>query len=227
MGAVNLLAIETATTACAIGVRAGDEQLTRVLDENRRHTEVLSAGIVSMLDELGLSPGDLDRVVVDQGPGLFTGLRVGLATAGALAHAVGCDRVGVTSLELLAHGAFADGVRGRLLAVVDARRHEVFVQRFELGENVTAVHDMAIVRPQEVADHLITGAVAVTLVGDGAARYVELFADAPLVSFNSARVPSMAAALDLGANRAPVDVVAPLYLRDADAVANFVTRERL
>ncbi|HVB71262.1 MAG TPA: tRNA (adenosine(37)-N6)-threonylcarbamoyltransferase complex dimerization subunit type 1 TsaB [Acidimicrobiales bacterium] len=224
---MNLLAIETATTACAIGVRAGDVQLTRVLDESRRHTEVLSSGIAAMLDELALSPGDLDRVVVDQGPGLFTGLRVGLATAGALAHAVGCDLVGVTSLELLAHGAFADGVRGRLLAVVDARRGEVFVQRFELGEIVSAVHDTAVVTPQEVADRLITGAVAVTLVGDGAARYAELFADAPLVSFNPTRVPSMAAALDVGARRAPVDVVAPIYLRDADAVANFVTRERL
>jgi tRNA threonylcarbamoyladenosine biosynthesis protein TsaB len=224
---VNLLAIETATTACAIGVRAGDAQLTRVLDENRRHTEVLSSGIATMLDELELSPSELDCVVVDQGPGLFTGLRVGLATAGALAHAVGCDLVGVTSLELLAHGAFADGVRGRLLAVVDARRHEVFVQRFELDEKVAAVHDMAIVTPQEVAERMMTGSVAVTLVGDGAARYAELFDGARLVSFNPARVPSLAAALDLGASRAPVDVVAPIYLRDADAVANFVTRERL
>jgi len=224
---VNLLAIETATTACAIGVRAGDAQRTRVLDENRRHTEVLAQGIADMLSELDLTAGDLDRVVVDRGPGLFTGLRVGLATAGALAHAVGCDLVGVTSLELLAHGAWADGVRGRLLGVVDARRGEVFVQRFELGEDVAAIHDMAVVSPQEVADRMGGGEVAVTLVGDGAARYADLFAGADLITIHPARVPSTAAALELGARRSPDGFVAPLYLREADAVANFVTRERL
>jgi tRNA threonylcarbamoyladenosine biosynthesis protein TsaB len=226
VGPVNLLAIETATAACAIGVRAGDAQLDRVLDDHRRHTEVLTVGIAALFDELDLSPRDLDRVVVDRGPGLFTGLRVGLATAGALVHALGCDLVGVTSLELLAHGAFSSGVRGRLLAVVDARRGEVFVQRFELDDDVVAVQDMAVVRPQEVAERLSSGGVAVTLTGDGATRYTELFAGAELITINPARVPSIAAALDLGARRSPVPSLTPLYLRDADAVANFVTRER-
>jgi tRNA threonylcarbamoyladenosine biosynthesis protein TsaB len=224
---VNLLAIETATTACAIGVRAGDARLTRVLDENRRHTEVLAVGIAEMLSELDLTASDLDRVVVDRGPGLFTGLRVGLATAGAMAHAVGCDLVGVTSLELLAHGAWADDVRGRLLSVVDARRGEVFVQRFELGDDVAAIHDMAVVTPQEVADRMSSGKVAVTLVGDGATRYADLFEGADLIKIHPTRVPSMAAALELGVQRSPEAFVAPLYLREADAVANFVTRERL
>ncbi len=97
---MNLLAIETATTACAIGVRARDTVVVRVLDEQRRHTEFLAPGIDALLAEVGLGPRDLDRIVVDRGPGLYTGLRVGLATAGALAQALGCDLVGVTSLEL-------------------------------------------------------------------------------------------------------------------------------
>ncbi len=223
---MNLLAIETATTACAAAVRAGATDVERVLDEHRRHTEFLAPGIAALLAEVGLGPRDLDRVVVDRGPGLYTGLRVGLATAGALTQALGCDLVGVTSLELLAHGARARGVRGPTLALVDARRGEVFVQRFELGDDVAALDDPAVVRPAQLAEALSDGGDAVTLTGDGAHRYREVLDAVARVSFDEGRVPSLGAALELGATRAPSDVVAPLYLRDADAVANFVTRER-
>ncbi|MFI5051579.1 MAG: tRNA (adenosine(37)-N6)-threonylcarbamoyltransferase complex dimerization subunit type 1 TsaB [Acidimicrobiales bacterium] len=223
---MNLLAIETATAACAIGVRAGEAEVNRVLDEERHHTEALAPGIEALLGELGLRPRDLDRVVVDRGPGLYTGLRVGLATADALARALGCDRVAVTSLELLALGALATGARGRLLAVVDARRGEVFVQRFELDGVAAAGSRPVVVRPEEVAARLATGGVAVTLTGDGAARYAELFADLSDVTIDPQRVPPTAAALALGATRPAATAVRALYLREADAVANFVTRER-
>jgi len=225
VGPVNLLAIETATTACAIGVRAGDTQIDCVLDEGRRHTEFLARGIAALLGDVGLAPRDLDRVVVDRGPGLYTGLRVGLATAGALAQGLGCDLVGVTSLEVLALGAFAAGVRGRLLAVVDARRGEVFIQRFDLAARVTAVADPAVVAPRAVAEGIASGGIDVTLTGDGAARYREVL-DVAGVTFDATRVPPTSAALALGASRAPSAGVAPLYLREPDAVANFVTRER-
>ncbi len=81
-----------------------------------------------MLEEIQLKPRDVDRVVVDRGPGLFTGLRVGIATAIAFSQALGCDLVGVTSLEMLAGGAFEVGVRGTVVACVDGRRGEIFAQ---------------------------------------------------------------------------------------------------
>ena len=128
---VNVLAIETATTACAIGLRTNDGvEVTRVLDQDRRHTEVLVAGIEAVLHERDVTVRDIERVVVDIGPGLFTGLRVGIATAIGLAEGVGIGLVGVTSLELLAHGAFAQGARGTLVSCVDGRRGEVFIQTF-------------------------------------------------------------------------------------------------
>ena len=71
--AVNILAIETATAACAVALRvaAGDE-FEVVLDDERRHTESLTPGIRALLARVGLAPKDLDRVVVDRGPGLYT-----------------------------------------------------------------------------------------------------------------------------------------------------------
>ncbi len=90
-----------------------------------------------------------------------------------------------------------------------------------------AVNELVVVRPAEVVERLSAEGVDVTLTGDGAHRYREALAAIPGVSFDEGRVPSLVAALELGATRAPSDAVAPLYLRDADAVANFVTRERL
>ena len=115
----------------------------RVLDEARHHTETLTPGIISLLEECGLAPSDIDRVVVDRGPGLYTGLRVGVTTATSLAQALGCALVSVTSLELLAWGARDAGVRGTALCAVDGRRGEVFVQTFHLGEGVEAVGEPA------------------------------------------------------------------------------------
>ena len=102
MGLVNIVAIETATPACAVGVRTiGGVEVTRVV-EGRRHTEALTGTMKALFDEVGLTPRDVDRVVVDRGPGLFTGLRVGIATAIAFSQGLGCELVGVTSLEMLA-----------------------------------------------------------------------------------------------------------------------------
>ena len=96
---MNLLAIETATQACAVGVRtSAGHEVARVLDVERRHTEVLVAGMSALLEECGLLPRDVECVVVDIGPGLFTGLRVGIATAIGFAEGLGCGLVGVTSL---------------------------------------------------------------------------------------------------------------------------------
>ncbi|MGH9021316.1 MAG: tRNA (adenosine(37)-N6)-threonylcarbamoyltransferase complex dimerization subunit type 1 TsaB, partial [Acidimicrobiales bacterium] len=72
MGVVNLLAIETATPACAIGLRVDGADDVRVLDRDRRHTEVLTAGIAQALADAGIGARGLDRVVVDRGPGLYT-----------------------------------------------------------------------------------------------------------------------------------------------------------
>lgn len=218
---MNVLAIETATPACAIALRVGDDVESIVLDTERRHTESLAPGIDAALRARGLGPARLDRVVVDRGPGLYTGLRVGLATADALARATGADLVAVTSCECLAHAAHAAGVRGTLVALVDARRGEVFAQRFDLGERVEATTEPSVARPEELAA-LLAGATA---TGDGARRYAGVVAAAGGAVFDDV-VPSPAVATELGRLREPVAVAVPLYLREADAVANFATRGR-
>jgi tRNA threonylcarbamoyladenosine biosynthesis protein TsaB len=224
---MNLIAIETATPACAVGVRtAGGVEVTRVVNDGRRHTEALAGALGSLLDEVGLVPRDISKVIIDRGPGLFTGLRVGIATAIGFAQALGIELVGVTSLEMLAGGAFDSGVHGTLVACVDGRRGEVFAQTFALGDVVTAIDDPRVTTAQDVASFWVGEASGVTFTGDGVERYLEVFQSVAESTLFPQSVPSLHAALDIGSGRAPDQVLVPLYLREADAVANFSTRQR-
>jgi tRNA threonylcarbamoyladenosine biosynthesis protein TsaB len=224
---VNLLAIETATQACCVGVRTtSGVEIARVVDESRQHTETLTLGMGTLIREAGLLPRDIDRVVVDRGPGLFTGLRVGIATANAFAQGLGCSMVAVTSLELLAHGAHEAGVRGTLVSAVDGRRGDVFVQMFELGDGVVQRSQPEVATPQDVAAQWRAKGAAVTFTGDGIERYKDVFGAVANTSIYTQMVPSMHAALWLGEHATPQLTVEPMYLREADAVANFATRER-
>jgi tRNA threonylcarbamoyl adenosine modification protein YeaZ len=227
VGVVNLIVIETATPVCAVGVRtARGVELTRVIDDGRRHTEALSAALQTVLSEVELKPRDVERVVVDRGPGLFTGLRVGVATAIAFSQALGCDLVGVTSLEMLAGGAEDAGVRGALVACVDGRRGEIFAQTFLLDDGVRALDDPRVTTATDITGLWRDQATPATFTGDGVERYRGTFEGAPLATIFDQVVPSLHAALSLGATRSAEESLSPLYLRDADAVANFTTRER-
>ncbi len=224
---MNIVAIETATPACAVGVRTtSGREVTRIVDDGRRHTEALAGALKTLLDEVELSPRDVNRVVVDRGPGLFTGLRVGIATAIAFSQALGCELVGLTSLEMLAGGAFDEGVHGTVVACVDGRRGEIFVQSFLLEAAVTALDGARVTTAREVVATWRAKGRPAAFTGDGVERYRRDFQDLPLATFVDQLVPSVHAGLSLGTARSPDTVVSPLYLREADAVANFTTRER-
>jgi tRNA threonylcarbamoyladenosine biosynthesis protein TsaB len=223
---MNILAIETATTACAIGLATSSgERLSLIVDDNRHHTESLIPGIRELLTSVALNAKSLDRVVVDRGPGLYTGLRVGIATAVGLALAANCELVGVTSLEMLAAGAYRAGVRGTLLAAVDGRRGEVFVQSFELADAVTTTSEPSVERPAEVISRWSSKG-EVTVTGDGATRYGEEFGSLVTMTIFDQPVPPPLEALELAMTREPESDIIPMYLREPDAVANFSTRER-
>jgi tRNA threonylcarbamoyladenosine biosynthesis protein TsaB len=220
---VNILAIETATTSCAIGLATANRSVVVELDHDRHHTEVLTGGIRALLASEGVVVSDLHRVVVDRGPGLFTGLRVGLAAAQALAAALGIELIGVTSLELLARGAWRGGVRGAVTTLVDARRQEVFAQSFTISDDVVPVNEPSVLAAS--GDVLARRPRPLTITGDGAARYLDVLTTDGSISHFVQSVPSVLDALALGAAREG-GATTPLYLREADAVANFSTRQR-
>jgi tRNA threonylcarbamoyl adenosine modification protein YeaZ len=126
-----VLALDTATPAVTAGiVRLDDLSVLAecVTVDARAHAERLTPNVVSALDDSGLTMSDLDAVVVGCGPGPFTGLRAGMATAAAYGHALGIPVHGVCSLDAI-------GVRttGDTLVVTDARRREVYWARYRDG----------------------------------------------------------------------------------------------
>ncbi len=232
-----LLAVETATELVGVALSDGDTVVAEAwVAGRRRHAETLAPLVGEVLRRAGVTPGDLGAVAVDVGPGLFTGLRVGVATAKGLAYGAGIGVVPVTSLEALAWAAGDAGHRGDVVAVVDARRAEVFAATFTAGPDGTPAGRSAPARhaPEDLCAVLAARDGAPLLaVGDGAVRYRDLLAAVPGVTVAG---PSLAApppaavarvaAAALASGAAPTDpmAVAALYLRDADARINWVVR---
>jgi tRNA threonylcarbamoyl adenosine modification protein YeaZ len=127
-----VLAIDTSTPAVTAGVVADGHVLAeRVTVDARAHAERITPNVLAAITDAGRSMADLTAVVVGCGPGPFTGLRVGMATAAAYGHALGLPVYGVCSLD-----AIGGQTAGEVLVVTDARRREVYWARYRDGVRV-------------------------------------------------------------------------------------------
>ena len=182
-----ILGIESATDSLGAAIHAGAESLASIrLSGRRRHAERLPGAIEAVLEGTGTPLRSVEAVAVDVGPGLFTGLRVGLATAKGLAQGLGIGLIGLGSLEVLASAALEVGWAGTVLSVLDARRGEVFAAHFGPGPNPRGPETLAEpsrVRPEALVDLLGEPAVPVLACGDGALRYRALLEEIAAVSF--------------------------------------------
>jgi tRNA threonylcarbamoyladenosine biosynthesis protein TsaB len=245
---VRLLAIESATDMVGVALIGDDgASAERSHVGGRAHAELLVPAIEEVCAVSGCELGDLDHIAVDIGPGLFTGLRVGVATAKALAQALGIGLLGVSSLDVLA-GAAAErqvgGERTTVVSVVDARRGEVFAAAYRYRTTGTEPADPASVR-QDRLEPMSPPALQewvrelskegpVTVVGDGALRYVDLLGPTPGVDLDwaeslAAPPPLVLARLAVSRLAAGVETVSatdlvPDYRRAADAKINWEQR---
>lgn len=190
-----ILAFDTATDVASTALVRDDEPL----GERRSRAVSVLADAHALLSTAGAEPGDLDALVVGTGPGSFTGIRIGLATARGLALSLGLPVAGVSTLDALAAGAPG------AIPVVDARRREVFA----------LLDGPRCLRPEEL--ELGPGAVC---VGDGAVRYRAVFeamgAEVPPRE-SDLHVPRVHLHVALARNFGPAEAVEPIYLRVPDA----------
>jgi tRNA threonylcarbamoyladenosine biosynthesis protein TsaB len=229
---MKILAIETATACVACALWSDEGPVASfTLSAGQRHAEMLVPAIDELRMRAGWSVADLGGVVVDVGPGLFTGLRVGIATANTIATARGIPALGVTSLEVLAHPHRRR--RGLLAPLVDARRGEIYWALYESGEpderggshsaRLRQLRPPAVASPEDVAAELGSLNGAVLAVGDGAWRYRDVFEAAGTeVAGEADKWPSPLAVAELGFGRMArshditMRLPEPLYLRQAD-----------
>jgi tRNA threonylcarbamoyl adenosine modification protein YeaZ len=195
-----VLAIDTSTPAVTAGVVAGGELVAeRVTVDARAHAERLTPNVLAALADAGYSMADLDAVVVGCGPGPFTGLRVGMATASAYGHALAIPVYGVCSLD-----AIGVQTSGETLVVTDARRREIYWARYRDGVRIDGPSVSA------PADVDAGGAQAVAGSPDHASRF-----GLPVVEPVYPNSVGLVSAVADWAQ--PPDVLVPLYLRRPDA----------
>lgn len=221
---MNVLAFDTATPATVVALLPAATERAHLPGPGERpgHATQLLALANALLGEAGLAFADVDRIGVGVGPGTFTGLRIGVSTARALAQAAGAALVGVSTLEALAAAAQREGP---VLAVLDARRGEAFAALYEGGEERAAP---AAMRPEDLAHLVRPGTLA---VGDGAVRFRAVLEPAgaavpddgsPVHTVSALAVARLAERADPPADGS----VIPEYLRLPDAEIAFRAKQR-
>jgi tRNA threonylcarbamoyladenosine biosynthesis protein TsaB len=232
---MSVLGLDTATPSTVVGLLRADGELFEARDDpppgaRPGHASRLLVAVEDVLARAGVGWEGVERIAVGVGPGGFTGLRIGIATARALAQARGLPLVGVSTLEAVARGASADTV----IAAIDARRGEIFAAAWRGGELLLSP---AAFKPEDLVRRVASLArapltapggppasvPAPLAVGDGAVRFREHLERA------GARVPPdgddvhrlhALQVCRLGAEGRPGDrdELLPDYLREPDAV---------
>jgi tRNA threonylcarbamoyladenosine biosynthesis protein TsaB len=221
---VIVLGLDTATPATAVAITgtANDTELRHEPKNGERpgHVSQLLPLIEQALSESDTTWEDVDRIAVGTGPGTFTGLRIGIATAHGLAHSRGLPLNGVSTLHALAAEADRDEHEAPVLAVLDARRGEAFAAAWDAAG--TRILEPAALRPEVLAEHVKSLQPGTLAVGDGAVRFRSVLeaAGAAVPEDGSALHRVRARQVCLLGGRGPAgdpDRVLPDYLRAPDA----------
>lgn len=224
-----LLALDTSTAQVSVAIGERGAVLGSVqLAGGRRHAEQLAPAIDYLRRECGVDLEHLAAIAVGTGPGLFTGLRVGVTTAKVMAQALRIPVVGIPSLDLVA-SPLRHSER-TIVAVLDARRREVFAALYQpVPGGVQRISDYGVHAPTELVADLIADVAAhphgLLLAGDGVARFADEFAALEHAEVAGAEyaAPSVAALVALATARAEREEfeqpgeLRPLYLRQSDA----------
>jgi tRNA threonylcarbamoyladenosine biosynthesis protein TsaB len=226
---VKLLGIDTATQTAGIAVVDGD----RVLAETSHDTSGRGADLLVAIDQVcraaHIAPAELDAIAIGAGPGSFTGLRIGMATAKGIAFAAARPLWAVSSLAALAEDARralvdAGAADAAICAVLDARRGEVFAGCYRGGAALAPERVMA---PGELAPWIaeLAAGGAVYLAGDAIGAHADVLA--PLAAggrWLAPRTPSGRAVAALALAGAHVDITrggAPTYIRPSEAEVKY------
>lgn len=228
-----ILGFDTATPATTVALlQDGAQPLERRHDpqpgERPQHASQLLPLASALLAEAGIDWPQVRRIAVGVGPGTFTGLRIGVATARALAQASGAELAAVSTLHALAHAAREEAAGRTVLAVLDARRGEAFAAAWRGDEQL---HAAAAIAPEDLPA-LARGASGPCLaVGDGAVRFRQRLepagVDVPADGSALHRVSATAICeLALDAPPADRDALIPDYVRLPDAELTRRRREQ-
>lgn len=211
-----LLNIETATRNCSVSLAKNGETLIckEIAEQNFSHAEKLHVFIEDICNEVGVSLKDLQGVAVSQGPGSYTGLRIGVSAAKGFCYALSVPLIAIDTLLVLAKKIQTSG--GVIIPMIDARRMEAYTAVFDSNYEKVRATDAEIIDSDSYKN--IDGPIH--LIGDGAMKFQSVLTDAkfkfyPEIEFPSANEMS-ALSFNKYKNEDFVDVAyfEPFYLKD-------------
>lgn len=213
------LVLETSGRAARVGLARGGAVVGAAeLDSSRRHARDMTSTIAALLQAEGLKPADLTGVIASRGPGSYTGLRVGLMTAKALAYATGCELRAADTFAAIAEQAPADA--HHVWVIADALQGQVYAQRFARRPDDWF--------PATALQIVAAGAFAAGLAegdwvsGPGVEVYAEVLPQSCARVAEADRLPRVASVLAVGLRLPPLTreelfALEPLYLRGSSA----------
>lgn len=217
-----VLGIETSSPQASVAIGSEEGVAASALAaRGPNYVEYLLPAIEFCLDGAGLVYNDLGGIAVSRGPGLLTGLRVGVATAKALAQALSLPIVGMASLDLLAYRLRYSPKT--ICAMLDARRGEVYYALYRTSPGgVQRMSDLSLAKPEQLALGIVARSDDMLLVGNGAIVYRDVFvaADAGVeIGTVSDAFPNAVALVELASARMmrrdfdSLNGLNPVYLR--------------
>ncbi|MDO7172905.1 tRNA (adenosine(37)-N6)-threonylcarbamoyltransferase complex dimerization subunit type 1 TsaB [Mariniflexile sp. AS56] len=212
-----ILNIETATTNCSVSLSRNGETVVLKEDnsKNYSHAESLHVFIDAVLKEAGITSKDLDAVAISKGPGSYTGLRIGVSAAKGLCFALDKPLISVPTLEALAHQVIC--TEGVIVAMLDARRLEVYAAIFNSNHEEIKETEAQVLDENAYADYLKEGKVY--FVGNGVEKTKALI-NHPNAIFIEDKLPSASEMSLLAFNKykksdtEDVAYFEPYYLKD-------------
>ena len=228
----NILAIESSGLTASVAIMCDGKIAAEYTVNNKKtHSQTLLPMISEIMDAVGMKPSDIDCIAISRGPGSFTGLRIGSATAKGLGLALNKPLAEVSSLEALAYNMY--GNEGCLLCpIMDARRSEVYTGVYEFlrseeGYSLKTVVPEKAVPLSQILNELEESGKKVIFNGDGVPVYKDVikenfkgeyaFAPAAQLLQKASSVAALGEIIFLNGSAVNADVHTPVYLRKSQA----------
>jgi len=220
---VKYIAIDASTEACSVALYLDGQVFSKFELCPQSHSVVLLPMIDALLQEHKVALTDLDGLIYGQGPGSFTGVRIGIGVAQGLAFGAGLQTVGVSTLQAMAQQAYEDEGQTNVFAAIDARMSEIYAGHYQLADNglMTLNGDEVNVQPADVSSHLTGISSDCFMVGTGFDTYTEALQNFSISKTSpSILYPNAKAMLSIGIEKfkqgleKPAEEAQPVYVRD-------------
>jgi len=232
-----ILGIDSSTPVAGVAI-VDQEKIwaENFLNTGYTHSEQLLPMIHQTLVQAKLELKDIDGIAVTKGPGSFTGLRIGMATAKGLAQVAGKSLIGVPTLDALAYNLW--GYQGIICPILNARRQEVYTAFYEMKDDrLSRISGYLAIGPKELAEKILKMRQPVTFLGDGVLVYREILAaklseQVHWASLNNL-LPRAASAAIIGLKELKkgfsdnLYTLEPFYLRKSEAEVKWEARQCL